>query len=232
MRVQKIAPTNARPIAPSLPGADVIDFRDYFKVETHPHAAVIYKPGDAADRVFILRSGRVRLVRLGKGAERSVLAILKPGDFFGELSPSVEGQLDEVALAAGEAEIWSIEGRDFRALIEARPALAVQVIGALSDRVRQLRQRTLALTFKEVPARLAETILTLAGEQGEPCPHGGERDLKGVTQQDLADLVGASRSFVSTLVNEMKRDGLLGNVGRTLCLRDQKGLRKAASREK
>jgi CRP/FNR family transcriptional regulator, cyclic AMP receptor protein len=48
----------------------------------------------------------------------------------------------------------------------------------------------------------------------------------------LADLVGASRSFVSTLINEMKRDGVLGNVGRTLCIRDQKALRRGASEEK
>ena len=57
-------------------------------------------------------------------------------------------------------------------------------------------------------------------------------DLRGITQQDLADLVGASRSFVSTLINEMKRDGMLGNVGRILCIRDQKALRKIASRVK
>ena len=67
---------------------------------------------------------------------------------------------------------------------------------------------------------------------GERCPHGGETDLRGITQQDLADLVGASRSFVSTLINEMKRDGVLGNVGRILCIRDQKALRKIASKEK
>ena len=59
-----------------------------------------------------------------------------------------------------------------------------------------------------------------------PFAHGGETDLRGITQQDLADLVGASRSFVSTLINEMKREGVLGNVGRILCVRDQKALRK------
>ncbi|HVE84467.1 MAG TPA: Crp/Fnr family transcriptional regulator MrpC, partial [Myxococcales bacterium] len=103
---------------------------------------------------------------------------------------------------------------------------------AYADRVRGLRQRVLGLTFKEVPARLADTLLALAEAHGERCPHGGETDLRGITQQDLADLVGASRSFVSTLINEMKRDGVLGNVGRILCVRDQKALRKIASKEK
>src|SRR5690606_4726792 len=97
---------------------------------------------------------------------------------------------------------------------------------------RAMRNRVLGLTFKEVPARLADTLLVLADSHGERCPHGGEYDLRGITQQDLADLVGASRSFVSTLINEMKRDGLLGNVGRILCIRDVRGVRERAAEEK
>jgi CRP-like cAMP-binding protein len=121
---------------------------------------------------------------------------------------------------------------EFRSLLESRPTLALDIIRAQNDRIRQLRRRLVGVTFKEVPARLAQTLLQLGETLGEHCPHGGELDLRGVTQQDLADLVGASRSFVSTLINEMKRDGHLGNVGRTLCIRDQKALNKAASLEK
>ena len=138
-----------------------------------------------------------------------------------------------MAIAAGEAEVWSIEGRDFRAQLEARPDAGAWTWSAPTPSASaSLRKRVLGLTFKEVPARLADTLLTLAEAHGERCPHGGETDLRGITQQDLADLVGASRSFVSTLINEMKRDGVLGNVGRILCVRDQKALRKIASQEK
>src|SRR5687767_15707664 len=68
-----------------VPGQEVIDFKGYFKVETYPHNSVIYRPGDTADRVFLLKSGRVRLMRLGKNSQRSVVSILRPGDLFGEL---------------------------------------------------------------------------------------------------------------------------------------------------
>ena len=215
-----------------VPGQEVIDFKGYFKVETYPHNSVIYRPGDTTDRVYLLKNGRVRLMRLGKNSQRSVVSILRAGDLFGELFRPEGSPVEELAIAAGEAEIWSIEGRDFRAQLEARPTLALDVIKAYAERVRGLRQRVLGLTFKEVPARLAETLLILSEAHGERCPHGGETDLRGITQQDLADLVGASRSFVSTLINEMKRDGVLGNVGRILCVRDQKSLRKIASKEK
>jgi CRP/FNR family transcriptional regulator, cyclic AMP receptor protein len=216
-------------VAPSQEG---MDFKGYFKVETYPHNAVIYRPGDTTDRVYLVKTGRVRLLRIGKNGSRSVVSILRPGDLFGELFRPDGTPVEELSLASGEAEVWSIEARDFRAQLEARPSLAIDVIRAYAERVRSLRRRVLGLTFKEVPARLADALLTLGEAHGERCPHGGEFDLRGITQQDLADLVGASRSFVSTLINEMKRDGVLGNVGRILCLKDQKALRKLAGVEK
>jgi CRP-like cAMP-binding protein len=215
-----------------VPGQEAIDFKGYFKVESFPHNSVIYRYGDTTDRVYLLKSGRVRLMRVGKNGTRSVVSILRPGEIFGEVFRPEGTTIEEMAVASGEAEVWSIEGRDFRAQLEARPALALDVVRAYAERVRALRKRVLGLTFKEVPARLADTLLTLVEAHGERCPHGGETDLRGITQQDLADLVGASRSFVSTLINEMKREGVLGNVGRILCVRDQKALRKIASKEK
>ncbi|HWV38237.1 MAG TPA: Crp/Fnr family transcriptional regulator [Vulgatibacter sp.] len=217
-------------LTPQTPEA--VDYRGYFKSETYPNNSVIYRPGDPADKVYLLRSGRVRLIRLGKGASRSVLSILRPGDLFGEMLRPEGAQVEDLAVASGEAEVWSIDSRSFQQLLEGRPHLATDVIRTLNDRMRAMRRRVLGLTFKEVPARLAETLLTLAETHGERCPHGGEFDLRGITQQDLADLVGASRSFVSTLINEMKRDGHLGNVGRILCIKDTKALRKLAVREK
>jgi CRP-like cAMP-binding protein len=75
-------------------------------------------------------------------------------------------------------------------------------------------------------------LQALAQAHGERIAPGNELCLHGITQQDLADLVGASRSFVSTLINKMKRDGLLANQGRLLVLRDEEGLNKVAAREK
>ncbi len=213
-------------------GDEVSTLDSHFRAETYPHGSVIYRPGDAADRVYLVKSGRVRLLRLGKGGARSVLGILREGDLFGEVLRPEGAVMEELAAASGDTVVWSIGGRDFRALLESRPTLAIDIINALNERMRQLRKRLLGLTFKEVPSRLAELLVMLGEQHGERCPHGGELDLKAITQQDLADLVGASRSFVSTLINEMKRDGHLGNVGRTLCLRDQRALRKLAAREK
>jgi CRP/FNR family cyclic AMP-dependent transcriptional regulator len=199
--------------------------------QTFPHQAVIYRPGEALQTAYFVKSGRVRLMHVGSNGRAAVFAILRPGDVFGDVFRPEGSTSEEMAVAAGEVGLWVLEGRTLRAQLEAEPTLGMELVRAYAEQVRGLRARVLGLTFKEVPARLADTLLAVAEAHGERCAHAGETDLRGITQQDLADLVGASRSFVSTLVNELKRQGILGNVGRVLCIRDQKALRRLASAE-
>jgi CRP/FNR family cyclic AMP-dependent transcriptional regulator len=209
---------------------NLVTLDTFFREVRYEKGAVIYRPIDASNRLCLLRMGRVRLLRVGRRRARSVVGLLGPGDLFGGLL-GPEGPSEEMALAATDVTLWTIEEQALGVLLESKPALAVQLFEGLGQRIRQLQRRLRALTFKDVPGRLADTLLMLGESHGERCPHGGEVDLDCATQQDLADLVGASRSFVSTLINEMKRDGSLGNVGRTLCLKDRKALRRHAARE-
>jgi CRP/FNR family transcriptional regulator, cyclic AMP receptor protein len=214
-------PESGRPASVLLDGAQ----------QSFPHQAVIYRQGEPLQTAYFVKSGRVRLMHLGRNGRAAVFAILRPGDVFGDVFRPEGSTSDEMAVAGGEVGLWVLEGRTLRAQLESEPALGLELVRAYADQVRGLRARVLGLTFKEVPARLAETLLAVAEAHGERCAHAGETDLRGITQQDLADLVGASRSFVSTLVNELKRQGILGNVGRVLCIRDQKALRRLAAAE-
>src|SRR2546427_9975599 len=100
-----------QPLAsPSLPPADVVDFRGYFKVETFGHGAVIYRPGLPADKGYLLRTGRVRLLRQGKGKSPAVRSIPKPGDPFGEGLPPGGSPMAELAGSSRKCGVWCIEG--------------------------------------------------------------------------------------------------------------------------
>ena len=171
-------------------------------------------------------------MRLGKNSQRSVVSILRPGDLFGELFRPEGTPIEEMAVAAGEAEVWSIEGRDFRAQLEARPTLAVDVVRAYAERVRVAAQARAGPDLQGGPGA--------AG--GHPAhPGRGPRRALPARRRDRPARhhpagpggSGGRLALVrSTLINEMKRDGVLGNVGRILCVRDQKALRKIASEEK
>ncbi|MBQ4334924.1 MAG: Crp/Fnr family transcriptional regulator [Myxococcaceae bacterium] len=209
-------------------GDDIIDFRGYFNVENYAANQFIYRSNDASGKLYLLQRGRVRLMRDFSDGYQAVIGFLRAGDLFGELSLDEALLTEETALCATACEVWVMTGGALRSLMETRPSLAIDLLRIQSERLRKARRRINRITFSDVPARLAATLLELGSDLGEPCAHRGQTDLRGVTQQDLADLCGASRSFVSTLINEMKRDGYLGHVGRTLCLRDLDGLRAIA----
>jgi CRP/FNR family transcriptional regulator, cyclic AMP receptor protein len=118
--------------------------------------------------------------------------MLGPGEVFGELAPtSGEVQVQDVE-ALETSIICSMTAEDFRALIDIHPTLALRVIQSLGEQKRVLERKITSLVFKDVPARLAETLLELADEHGQPCTHGQALELV-LTQQDLADLIGATR---------------------------------------
>lgn len=212
-------------------GNDIIDFRGYFDVDNYSTNQIVYRPRDVSGRIHLLKRGRIRLLRDFAGGCQAVTGFLKAGDLFGELDLGETIPTEETALCSTECEVWTMTSASLLSLMENRPSLALDILRIQSDRLRKMRRRIQRLTFKDVPARLAATLLDLCDELGESCAHRGHTDLRGVTQQDLADLVGASRSFVSTLINEMKRDGYLGHVGRTLCIRELDGLRRLAGEE-
>lgn len=209
-------------------GNDIIDFRGYFDVENYAANQFVYRSNDVSGKIHLLKRGRIRLLRDFSGGCQAVTGFLRAGDLFGELNLGETAATEETALCSTECEVWTMTSASLLSLMESRHSLALDVLRIQNDRMRKMRRRIHWLTFKDVPARLAATLIELCADLGEPCTHRGQTDLRGVTQQDLADLVGASRSFVSTLINEMKRDGYLGHVGRTLCVRDLDGLRALA----
>jgi CRP-like cAMP-binding protein len=158
----------------------------------------------------------------------AVHALLREGDVFGDFMGPPGTTLEELAVASSDVDIWSLADRDLPALLATRSPLVVDLIRGLNDRLQTLHRDVNALLFRSRPAHLAKVLLALGETHGEPCAHGGEVDLSGITQQDLADLVGASRSYVSIVVGEMKRAGILSSVGRTLCVRNRRELRQRA----
>ena len=78
-------------------------------------------------------------------------------------------------------------------------------------------RRLEALAFKDVRVRVAESILQLVTEHGEPCQHGFAVDLR-INQQDLAELVGASRQMVNRVLGELSRQLYVQRMGRVICV--------------
>jgi CRP-like cAMP-binding protein len=114
--------------------------------------------------------------------------------------------------------VWRAPIHEFRTLLLHYPALALEFASLLALRQRQMERRLESFVFKRTEARLAETFRELSGGFATRCEHGFGQHLR-LTQQELADLVGASRPVVSTILNRLRDKGVLGYNREYVCVR-------------
>jgi CRP/FNR family transcriptional regulator, cyclic AMP receptor protein len=187
----------------------------------------LYQSGEPADHMYFVKQGHLKIYRRGRFGQKITLAILSPGEVFGELALS-GGEIHEQEVEALETSlVCSMTAKDFQALLDLQPALAFRVIQNLGEQRRTLERKIAGLVFKDVPARLAEALLELALGSGQPCTHDLALELV-ITQQDLADLIGATRQVVNATLKQFQRRGLIDSRRNRICLADPDGLRGVA----
>jgi len=195
-----------------------------FSVLTLIDKAVILRQGDECDHVFYIAKGRVKLLRMNQRGDQFTLAVLTEGQLFGAtMSDQSREAFPDTAEAKGRTIIYRVQLTEFKRFLASRPALAWEVLGIFSKGQRVLERKLELLMFHDVRSRLVETLRDLAGSHGGNCAHGFELDIK-LTQQELADLVGATRPVVSTILNEFKARGILDYHRTLICIQDLKAL--------
>ena len=201
-----------------LPSAQWPSACPLLQVINVPDAHPLYYQGDKCDSLFCIVQGHIMLSRVNENGDQVAIAVLKSGELFGPaLSEFQITETPETAIAKGISLIYKIPVKEFKTFLSTVPDVAWQVIQMLSNRQKLLERKLEGLLFKDVQARLAETLLDLAGHYGEKCHHGFELDIK-LTQQELADLVGASRPVISALLNGLKGRGILVYTRDCICI--------------
>jgi CRP/FNR family transcriptional regulator, cyclic AMP receptor protein len=188
-------------------------------IATYRHGSAIYHQGKRCDDLFCVVEGQVKLGRVSRDGRELTTALMTSGELFG---PALGGQgvreAPETAAARGPVTVWRVAAREFHRLMLNQPALGSRVVEALARRQRQLERRLECFAFKRVDARLAETLRELSGAFETRCEHGFGTHIR-LTQQELADLVGATRPVVSTILNRLRKQGVLGYSRDYLCVR-------------
>ncbi len=181
------------------------------------HRDVIYGQGEPGPYVWCLLEGQIILSRLEADGSVVTTGLLGEGEFFGHAFGGAT-EAEDSAAAKGAVQVWRAPVEQFQALLLKHPSTAVEFAAALGGRLRRLERRLEGFAFKRVEARLAQTIRELSGGFAARCEHGFGQHLR-LTQQELADLVGASRSVVSTILNRFRDEGILDYSREYLCVR-------------
>jgi CRP-like cAMP-binding protein len=180
---------------------------------------VVFEEASAPDQLFVVLNGRIAIANRSVDGRESVLALMEPGDLFGE-----QGLLDDLprsaeARALEPSRLLSIPYEPVKALFDAEPQLLWGVVRMLSRRLRNMDEALADSVFLDVTGRTAKRILELAGDNDE--------FVLPVTQEELAGMVGASRERVNKAIASFIRLGWLDQHDRRyrILQRDRLALR-------
>ncbi|MGH8537174.1 MAG: Crp/Fnr family transcriptional regulator [Gammaproteobacteria bacterium] len=181
---------------------------------------LIYREGDRCTKVFCVINGCVKLSVMTAEGNELTTALLRRGQIFGSLRPESSQEAEETAQAVGEVRAYQISRDEFKALLFQHPHLSWWCIEVLCAKRHQAERKLHNILTQTVEMRVLGTLKDLSEAFGVRCVHGYALEVR-LTQQDLADLVGASRSVVSTIMNELRRRGMLDYTRDLICINDR-----------
>lgn len=197
------------------------------KLVNYKAAEVIYRPCQTGDTLYFISEGKVKISYLDQSGRRLTLAILKAGDFFGEML-FVDNHRELEAQALEDSVILTIDGRKFLNFAKEVPEAMLKLVGLFLRRIQRAQQRLKDLAFKDLEACLARTLLRLSREHGHRTAEGIAISLK-LTHQELAELVGSTRESVTLALNRLQREGMLDKRGPCVIIKDKAALRRRAA---
>jgi len=171
---------------------------------------IVYRQGDPADAVFYIQNGKVKKTVISEQGKEAVVALLGPGDFFGEGCLAGESLRLSTVTALTKAEIARISKADITRVIHEESAFAELFIAHLLARNSRVEEDLVDQLFNSSEKRLARTLLLLAnfGKEGPPEPI-----ITKVSQETLAEIIGTTRSRVSFFMNKFRKLGLIDYNG-------------------
>jgi CRP/FNR family cyclic AMP-dependent transcriptional regulator len=189
---------------------------------------VIFHAGDPGDALFIVARGSVKLVLPSPEGNEAIIATLRPGDFFGELTVLDGEPRPATAVALEATELEELARDPFLVLVHARPDVRLALLIAMAGKLRRLTRHVEELHFLALPGRLAMRLVELAREAADPGP-GAELSWH-YTQSDLASMIGGSRQSVSRLLGDLSTQGLLHVERDVIVIPDVEVLARLAER--
>lgn len=178
---------------------------------------VVLTEGDDGDSLFTIVAGRVKVFIGDEDGREIILKILGPGDFFGEMS-LIDKQPRSASVATIETSTFRVlSHEDFEVCLTKAPRIASTVMQALAKRLRDADRKISTLALMDVYGRVANTLLELAINSNGKLVVGEK-----LSQQDIANMVGASREMVNRILKDLADRGYISVESKTITIHNSK----------
>jgi len=187
--------------------------------------SVLFAEGDEGDQLYVIAEGKLKLGTSSGDGRENLLSILGPGEMFGELSLFDPGPRTSTATAVTDAKLLSLGQEKLLPWLAENPKVALQLLARLAQRLRRTNEAVGDLVFSDVPGRVAKALIDLGERFGKKTEEGlfVHHDL---TQEELAQLVGASRETVNKALADFAGRNWLKLDGRAVLITDFERLSK------
>jgi CRP-like cAMP-binding protein len=215
------------PLLAALPKEMAADLAGRTVERTYAAEQPVFAMGDPGSELLIVARGAVRIfLPAGAHGEEVTLAVLNPGDFFGELSLLDGLPRTASAVAITESTLLALHGEEFGRVLR-QPRAAFLIICVLSQRLRAADERLAETAFLGVRERLAKRLWHLAHDEGEETGDG-LRIRRPLTALDLAQLIGAPPDRVRSELRYLERELILSTEGSTITVTKPEDLHDVA----
>ena len=194
---------------------------------TLPRGETLFREGDSGDCLYVITDGKIKLGRAATDGRENILAILGPGEMFGELSLFDPKPRTATAVAVVDSTLMSLGHEALDQLLTGRPAVAESMLAALAQRLRRTNESLADLVFSDVPGRVAKALLDLSTRFGVQA-EDGLHVTHDLTQEELAQLVGASRETVNKALADFASRGWIRLEARAVVINDVDRLSRRA----
>jgi CRP-like cAMP-binding protein len=213
------------PLFTALDEAAAVSLRASMDSVKIAKGSILFKEGDEGEHLYVIIDGKLKLGTSSGDGRENLLSILGPGEMFGELSLFDPGPRTSTATAVTDAKLLSLSHEKVIPWLKQNPEVSLQLLTRLSQRLRRTNEAVGDLVFSDVPGRVAKALIDLGDRFGKTTPEGllVNHDL---TQEELAQLVGASRETVNKALADFAGRGWLKLDGRSVLIADVDRLSK------
>ena len=181
-----------------------------------PRGTAVLREGGPADCLYVVMSGRLKVLMGEADGKETILSIIGPGEFFGEMSLIDDNPRSATVIAIEACELLALTRRDFRRCLVENSNLAMAVMRVLVRRLREADRKIGSLAMLDVYGRVARLLLDMSESVN------GQRVVtKRISKQDIAKMIGASREMVHKVMKDLQVNGYIEVQGSTIVLRDK-----------
>jgi len=207
------------PFFKGLTPDELTDIRRIAADQRYERHQMIFADGDPGHGFFLLIEGQVKVFKVSPDGKEQILHILGPGEPLGQVAVFAGESYPASAQTLSDSRVLFFPRKDFVALINARPSLALNMLAVMSNRLREFTLQIENLSLKEVPARLASYLLYLSEEKG-----GRDTLTLTISKAQLASIIGTIPETLSRILGRLAAKELIVVEGRTIRLLDRENL--------